>query len=69
MKAGRVATDTAMLVAGIAGYESEADDAWITPLDKNYNVISLATIRRTSKDPIQGQRLTKILSIINGTYS
>ncbi|MFD0618634.1 BadF/BadG/BcrA/BcrD ATPase family protein [Paenibacillus sp. GCM10027629] len=28
--AGRVATDAAMLVAGIAGYESEADDAWIT---------------------------------------
>ncbi|WP_078502732.1 BadF/BadG/BcrA/BcrD ATPase family protein [Paenibacillus selenitireducens] len=30
-KAGRVATDVAMLVAGIAGYESEADDAWIIP--------------------------------------
>lgn len=29
-KADRVATDVAMLVAGIAGYESEADDAWIT---------------------------------------
>lgn len=30
-KAGRVSTDVVMLVAGIAGYESEADNAWITP--------------------------------------
>ncbi|WP_152392906.1 BadF/BadG/BcrA/BcrD ATPase family protein [Paenibacillus guangzhouensis] len=29
-QAGRVTADVAMLVAGIAGYESEADDAWIT---------------------------------------
>jgi len=30
VKGERVANDVVMLVAGIAGYESEADDAWIT---------------------------------------